>query len=152
MGRQTAQNAMPRSLCDNFHLSRVSNQRLRWPSQKTDLQWSVRPDRGGLPAVFSRCCASLSGALGVLLLLKATSAVVASRPARHLCGVTGGANWALFYFLAPDLGTTQLYLNRINSPCQSFELIELMDQVTSIVESIQPTTQVIYPGDYSNQV
>ena len=54
--------------------------------------------------------------------------------------------------LQADMGTTQLYLNRINSNCQRFELIELMTQlVYPGIESIQLITQVGFSGNNLNE-
>ena len=48
-------------------------------------------------------------------------------------------------FTAPDLGTIQIYLNRINWTCKSFELIKLMTQaVFPVNDSIQRMIQVFF--------
>ena len=52
-----------------------------------------------------------------------------------------------------DLGMRKLCLNRINSSCQSLELIQLMAEVAYPgVESIQLMTQVLSPGIDSIQL
>ena len=52
-----------------------------------------------------------------------------------------GKIWVSRYFRA-ELGTAQLHLNRIDSPCKSFESIQLMTQAAFLgIESIQPMTK-----------
>ena len=62
-----------------------------------------------------------------------------------VCGI-----WQAAPLPAADPGTTQLYLLRINLPCQSFELVQLTTQVASSgSERIQLVAHAVFSGNGS---